>query len=450
MAINQDFIVKSGIQVLSTTSSTSTNTGALQVKGGAGVGGSLYVGGTIVANTINSPKITGTTATIINVQITGTNVSTSTTTGALIVTGGVGVGGSLYATALYSGGSPVLTSATIQTFGVTSLSAGTDTAISTSSGAITIWNNSTLQTVTNRGNSTNVAVSFSNATASTGSTNGAVVINNGLGVGGSVNIGSQLTVAQNYGYNTLSNTIAYFGANATTYAQINLQNIGAGASSSVDYIATANNGNDTTNFVDLGINNSSFSDGTFTIAGANSAYLYAQGGNIAIGASASSRDIIFFQGGTLAANEVGRWANASGLVIKQGTIATTTNTGALIVQGGTGIWGNLYVGGNTNLQATTATSLTLTGALTGTSADFNGLITFTNPTSSINTASTQAVLISGGLGVAQQIAAARVLTTDQSTATSAGDGSLQVGGGAYISGQNSRRRVCALLQFIVE
>jgi hypothetical protein len=69
------FIHNGNITANSNAVSTSTTTGALVVKGGAGITGRLFVGGnTVIANT---------------------TTSTSTTTGALVVTGGVGIGGNL-------------------------------------------------------------------------------------------------------------------------------------------------------------------------------------------------------------------------------------------------------------------------------------------------------------------------------------------------------------------
>lgn len=59
-----------------TTASTTTNTGAVQVVGGVGIGGQLNVGG--ATN-----------------KFTASTTSSSTTTGAVVVTGGVGVGGNL-------------------------------------------------------------------------------------------------------------------------------------------------------------------------------------------------------------------------------------------------------------------------------------------------------------------------------------------------------------------
>jgi hypothetical protein len=104
-----------------------------------------------------------------------TATSNSTITGAVIVAGGMGIGGSVYvggvitATNIYVNSSPVLTAATVGgvnsvngTSGTVTISAGTDTAISTSSTNITIWNTGTLQTVTSRGAVTDNRVTFNN------------------------------------------------------------------------------------------------------------------------------------------------------------------------------------------------------------------------------------------------------------------------------------------------
>ena len=67
--------------VTNTTNATSTNTGALQVVGGVGIGGQVFIGG--------NHSIAGVTT------VTNTIAATSTATGALQVVGGVGIGGNL-------------------------------------------------------------------------------------------------------------------------------------------------------------------------------------------------------------------------------------------------------------------------------------------------------------------------------------------------------------------
>lgn len=99
------------VNFFNTTNSVSTTTGAVVVKGGLGLAGNLAIGGRIYAGgstgtvgqvltttatgvvwstpttTYNGGTITGT------LRIANTTSSTSTTTGALVVDGGVGVGG---------------------------------------------------------------------------------------------------------------------------------------------------------------------------------------------------------------------------------------------------------------------------------------------------------------------------------------------------------------------
>ena len=88
MALKQDFIVQSGLVALntatikSTGNASSTNTGALTVAGGVGIGSDLWVGG--------NSNIAGT------LKLTNPTNAGSTTTGALVVTGGVGIGSNLY------------------------------------------------------------------------------------------------------------------------------------------------------------------------------------------------------------------------------------------------------------------------------------------------------------------------------------------------------------------
>jgi len=119
---------------------------------------------------------------------------------------------------------------------------------------------------------------------------------------------SPLTVNNGGTATLLSNSVASFFGNVDGFSQVNHENINSGTSASTDFIATADNGTDTTNFVDFGINSSTYSDPAFTITGANDGYLYSQSSNLAIGVAAAARSIKFFQGGTLAANEVARFA----------------------------------------------------------------------------------------------------------------------------------------------
>lgn len=121
-------------------------------------------------------------------------------------------------------------------------------------------------------------------------------------------VNSPLTVNNNITGTALANSVASFFGNVNSYSQINYQNKNAGNNASTDLVLTADNGNDTTYYVDFGINSSTYNLGTFTITGANDGYLYSQSTNLAIGVATAGYSVKFFQGGTLAANEVARFA----------------------------------------------------------------------------------------------------------------------------------------------
>lgn len=130
---------------------------------------------------------------VITAQVTSVTNAISTNSGALIVAGGAGFGGDVHANNFYINGSAVLTTSSAVA-GVSAIIAGTDTSVSSSTGAVTVWNVSTLQSVTNRGATTNKIISITTATESTGSTSGALVVTGGVGIGGNVNIAGSETV----------------------------------------------------------------------------------------------------------------------------------------------------------------------------------------------------------------------------------------------------------------
>ncbi|RYY21667.1 MAG: hypothetical protein EOO04_17885 [Chitinophagaceae bacterium] len=92
--------------------------------------------------------------------------------------------------------------------------------------------------------------------------------------------------------------------NIDNYLQINVQNLSNGTTASSDLVATANNGNESINFVDLGINSGGFTNTAYPVLGGmNTAYLYATGNDFVIGNASSGRNLRFFTGGFANANE---------------------------------------------------------------------------------------------------------------------------------------------------
>ena len=136
-----------GLTIYSTTVTTSTTTGALVVAGGVGIGGTLFtdpgkrssVSGFAISNGV------GTGSSII---LNSSAVTTNTTTGALIVSGGVGIGGTLFTDASKT--------SSISGFGFSN-GVGTGNSIILNSSAVT-----------------------------TNTTSGALIVTGGVGIGGTL------------------------------------------------------------------------------------------------------------------------------------------------------------------------------------------------------------------------------------------------------------------------
>ena len=87
-----------------------------------------------------------------------------------------------------------------------------------------------------------------------------------------------------------------------SYLQVAIQNQNAGDRSSSDFCATADNGDDSSYYVDLGINGSTYNDPTYSLSGASDSYLYNLNGHLAIATGSSGKTIKFGTGGTTSSN----------------------------------------------------------------------------------------------------------------------------------------------------
>lgn len=82
--------------------------------------------------------------------------------------------------------------------------------------------------------------------------------------------------------------------NLNNYLQLNIQNVNAGISASSDIVATANNGDENSNYINMGINSNLHSG---PIGDVNDAYLYSTGNDLHIGNASPGQPIQFFAGG---------------------------------------------------------------------------------------------------------------------------------------------------------
>jgi hypothetical protein len=95
----------------------------------------------------------------------------------------------------------------------------------------------------------------------------------------------------------------YATGDYNNYLEINVQNLSNGNLASSDIVATADNGDSLSVYIDMGINSGGYSNSNANILnGSNVAYLYAHGKDFKIGNGSPGRNLIFFTnptGGTL-------------------------------------------------------------------------------------------------------------------------------------------------------
>ena len=167
----------------------------------------------------------------------------------------------------------------------------------------------------------------------------------------------------------LTNPGAVFKLNGEPYAQIAIQN--SSSNSSADVIAYANNGDDTSGWIDMGVTGSTFSQGAFGITGPNDGYIFFEApettsgaGNlvIATGNNGSENKIILAAGGFGTGTEQITITPNQNVHLEIATPSTSPSTGALTVVGGVGIQGDVNIAGDivfggsgTTLETTTLT-----------------------------------------------------------------------------------------------
>ena len=175
--------------------------------------------------------------------------------------------------------------------------------------------------------------------------------------------GLYLNEVLNVGNNTVvfPNTIAQFSGNSATYLQVNMQNFNSAGSG--DFIVTADTGTNANSFVDLGINNSTYSDAAYSAMKPYDGYLYVHGpsdagasGNLIVGTAAANANVSFIIGGTTSDNVVAKITKTALELQRQITFAdgTSQNTSS----GSAGTYANAAF-----LQANTPPAIANSAAL---------------------------------------------------------------------------------------
>jgi hypothetical protein len=397
------------VELKNTTNSSSTLTGALVVSGGGGIGGNLYVGGTMFAG--GAQVITAATLGSFGVSqiIAGTAIGVSPTSG----TGTV----------------------TVTNLGVRSITAGSGLQVNTSTGTVIILSIDTLQTVTNRGFTTTNAINITNSTGASSLSTGALKVAGGAAVSENVFVGGGINVT---GISTFTGAITGRISTATNilggsagalpyqFASGETQFIGIGG---VGSVLTSNGTTptyQTTQSLVVGFANRAIT-ATNILAGAAGQVVYqASNGFSAFTGGAGT------QGNVLVSRGTGTPTFQSTLTLAGNVQATSTSSGALQVVGGVGVGGNLYVGGTAFIggsQIVTAANLGQFGVAQIVAGDAIGIsptsgtgtVTITNfGVQSITTSSLSGIAISSSTGTITiasidtfQLVTARGATTNQ-------------------------------------
>ncbi|WP_431212751.1 tail fiber domain-containing protein [Puia sp. P3] len=114
------------------------------------------------------------------------------------------------------------------------------------------------------------------------------------------------------------------------YLQLNIQNQSNTFSASSDVVATAPNGSETADYIDMGINSGLFINGSQPIVGGvNTAYLYSTGNDFVIGNGVSGQNLIFFNGGFATTNEAFR-ITPTGVGVGTSSPADKLNVGGVL------------------------------------------------------------------------------------------------------------------------
>ena len=197
------------------------------------------------------------------------------------------------------------------------------------------------------------ALIISTTTNTIGNDTGALQVAGGAAIDLDLSVGNAIFIGPGSAQTTFINPTIIARNAGQTYIQAAL--INSDGRGSADWVAYADNGTSDYGWADMGYTGSTFNDPNYTITGEGSGYFFVQGTNdsvshgsltLATGNGGVYNDIVFATGGFLIENEKMRFVHATGqLHIQTTTTATNTSTGALRVDGGVGIGGDIRLAG---------------------------------------------------------------------------------------------------------
>jgi hypothetical protein len=418
------------------TQSDNAATGAVVVTGGVGIGANLNVAGnvTVFGNLLVQGNTTTLNVETLNVEDLNITVAANATSGAEANGAGLTVAGAaatftylnaddswnvnkkFNASLLVASGNVVAASgvnATNYTTGALVVSNGGGAGIT---GDLWVQGPSTFQGNIVAGNiqlSGNINVPVGGTFSNTG-----VFFGNAGGIGA--------LYAGVSTYTALPHVVLQLAGNLDTYTQVNFQNVNNGPSASTDYVATADNGDDNDGYINLGINSSTFADPDYPGYYPNDGYLIMHGiepatGNLNIH-SHSTESVIKLIVGAFGDGNVKATITNTGFRVNTATASTSTTTGALLVDGGAGIKGNVHAAAiNATPIGNTVPSTGAFTTLTGTNAALTTLVAtnFSTANAVITGGSMDGVEIGDTTPTTGKFTTVTVTTLDAGTTTTA-------------------------------
>jgi len=409
------------VSITHATVATDSSTGAFKVTGGVGIGGSLYVAGigaSITGVTFSNSTITRGTwnGTVISTTYGGTGQNLGSSSGVLTISSGT-VSASTTSAAILSAiadetGGGVLVFNSQPSFG-TGVTTGDATFAVFNTNATTI-NAFGAATAINIGAATGKAT-FNSTDNSISSTTGGLVVSGGAGFAKSISVAGRLQLLN--------------GANVTAF-------VSSGTGNTVYTLpaTTPATGSSVLQSTAEGImswvpmvasSSSGAGSGTVAIPNAQHSVAYYAGTGASVSGSAT------FTNNT-----------STGVVnISHATVSTTSATGALTVSGGVGIGGSLYVASASEFESSAASINVGSGALVvtggvgiGGSINVGGASRFSSSATAISIG-TGALTVTGGAGIAGSLYVGEASRFTSSIASlNSGTGALTVTGGVGIGG----------------
>jgi hypothetical protein len=217
--------------------------------------------------------------------------------------------------------------------------------------------------------------------------------------------------------------------NIDNFSQIAQQNHFQGANASSDFVAVANNGDESNYYIDMGINSNVYNNADYAVTKANDGYLYVNGGNLIIGTQTAAKTISFFTGGTNSVARIRGTVSDAGLSMVGNVTANNFIGNSLATTNGISAAGNITGNNIFSLNVVSATgnitgqNLLTTGIISATANVVGGNIRTTgliSATGNIVTAAnlvTATTVINSGISTSGNITGANIITSGTVSAT---------------------------------